>query len=234
MSKTLSQKQKDCEQTKKYQKTKRGHLCNYLKRVKRRALDKNLAFDLDLDYLESIATDRCPVFNTEFVWGLYRVGKTTNHTATVDRIVPELGYVKGNVVFLSHLANRIKNDVTEKELYAVADWLHDKRKEVLNAIEKQSTSVSVEHTGESQVDTESRTIHGAGVGKDCDGVIHHRGEPEGDNPCDSTQAGCRICMGSRGKQVEALELYENCQDYGLTETETRRLAECFGCICHQP
>jgi len=234
MSRTLLQKQKDCEQTKRYQKTKRGHVSNYLKRVKRRALDKGLPFDLDLDYLESIATDCCPVFKTPFVWGMYKAGTTHKGTATVDRVIPELGYVKGNVVFISHQANTIKSNATEKELYTVADWLHDKRKEVLNAFKEQSTSVSTEHTGESQGNTQLGAIHGAGPREDCDGVIHYRGEPEGDDACDSTQAGCRICMGSRGKQVEALELYENCQDYGLTETETRRLAELFGCICHQP
>ena len=34
------------------------------------------------------------------------------------------------VVFISDRANKIKQDGTEKELYAVADWLHKKRKEV--------------------------------------------------------------------------------------------------------
>jgi hypothetical protein len=63
----------------------------------------------------------------------------------LDRIIPELGYVKHNVVFISNRANSIKNDATERELYDVADWLHERTKEVLNAIKKKSTQLSKRH-----------------------------------------------------------------------------------------
>lgn len=42
---------------------------------------------------------------------------------SLDRIVPSLGYVPGNVAVISHRANRIKSDATADELRAVADWL---------------------------------------------------------------------------------------------------------------
>jgi hypothetical protein len=38
----------------------------------------------------------------------------------VDRIVPELGYVKGNVIVVSCRANRIKSDATPDELERIA------------------------------------------------------------------------------------------------------------------
>lgn len=208
------------------------HLKKYLKNAKERALRKGLDFDLTYEYLESIATNRCPIFGVEFEWGTSNMGKgrTKPNCPTLDRIVPDKGYVKGNVAFISYKANRIKDNGTMQDHYDIADWIWEQT----YAKQGQPTPIPKKHLRKGEGNSQLGTIHGAGVGEDCDGANHHRGEPEGDGSCDSTQAGCRICMGSRGKQVEALELYENCQDYGLTETETRRLAELFGCICHQP
>lgn len=146
MTLTISLKtQKNRKSVKKYVKTKRGHIGKLLTSAKRRAKDKNLNFDIDLDYLELIATDECPVFKTPFVWGRYQGRSKMAHKPSLDRIIPELGYVKHNVVFISLRANSIKNNATERELYDVADWLHDKTKEVRNAIKKQSTPISKEH-----------------------------------------------------------------------------------------
>ena len=216
----------------KYQGTKRGHLGLFLGHAKQRSKRKQVAFNLTLDYLESIATDVCPVFGTTFMWGRNE-GKRGPEGATLDRIIPELGYIIGNVAFISDKANRIKAEFTENELYKVADWLHDKRKEVLRVTQGQSTSLPIEHTGESENNTESGALHGARIGEDCDGSHHHRGECEGENPCDSTKESCRICMGSGVRQMEALELYESIADYGVTESEIESLAKLFGCICHK-
>jgi hypothetical protein len=112
-----------------YSKTKRGHLSSYLSDSKHRAKEKNLPFNLDLKYLESISTNECPIFKTTFDWGRDKKGQG-NERPSLDRIIPELGYIKGNVAFISMWANSIKQDATEKELYAVADWIHEKRKYV--------------------------------------------------------------------------------------------------------
>lgn len=42
-----------------------------------------------------------------------------DHTPTLDRIIPKLGYVPGNVIIVSARANRIRNDATVDELYKV-------------------------------------------------------------------------------------------------------------------
>lgn len=77
----------------------------------------NIAFDLTPEYLESIYTDTCPVFGTEF-----EEGKCNHYSATLDRIDPSKGYVQGNVCFISHRANRIKYDATPKELEQILEW----------------------------------------------------------------------------------------------------------------
>ncbi len=43
---------------------------------------------------------------------------------SVDKLIPALGYVKGNVAVISRRANQIKSDCTSgDELRQVADWL---------------------------------------------------------------------------------------------------------------
>lgn len=137
-------RKKYLEKNRQYRSTKKGHMTTFLSQAKRRARSKGIDFDLDTEYLLSIAPDKCPVFGFKFVWGR-KPGKRDFKGPSLDRIVQEQGYVKGNVAFISLKANMIKQNVTENELYAVADWLHDKRKEVLNAIKKQSSPISKEH-----------------------------------------------------------------------------------------
>ena len=42
---------------------------------------------------------------------------------SLDRIIPELGYVPGNVQVISHQANTMKSNATLKELKAFAAWV---------------------------------------------------------------------------------------------------------------
>lgn len=85
------------------------------KRAKHRAERKGLKFNIAPD--DCRVPDDCAVFgpmdlNTS---GLNRMGPS------LDRIKPELGYVKGNVIVISGLANTIKNCWTRSQVRAVAD-----------------------------------------------------------------------------------------------------------------
>lgn len=55
-------------------------------------------------------------------------GKSHDNSPTLDRIVPDLGYVPGNVAVISFRANAIKRNATVAELKAVAAWLETKVK----------------------------------------------------------------------------------------------------------
>ena len=217
---------------KKYHTTKRGHISKTLARIRAKAIKKNLAFNLSLNYLESIATDECPIFKTPFVWGLY-TKKEDSEVPSLDRIIPELGYVIDNVVYISHKANCIKQDVTEKEIYAVADWLHYKRKEVLNAFKNQPTPVSENHFGQSQTDSQLGTVPRTWSGQDCDGAHHHTGEPEGKDTNHSTQARCRICVGTGMFSVGTSECHEMLLSNGVGGESIEDVAERLGCVCYQ-
>jgi hypothetical protein len=55
------------------------------------------------------------------VWG--GEGDDRNNSPSLDRVVPELGYVEGNVVWISNRANILKRDAAWEELQRVAEWL---------------------------------------------------------------------------------------------------------------
>jgi hypothetical protein len=102
--------------------TQRGHIEHLLGGIKIRARKRELDFNLTLDYLESIATLTCPVLGIELSWG-HRNGTQQDHSPSLDRIDPSLGYTVGNVVWLSQRANTIKNNGTASEHERIAEWM---------------------------------------------------------------------------------------------------------------
>jgi len=178
---SLEAKKRYEETRKKFHQTKRGHVLNYLNKAKLRAKRKNLAFDLDLEHVLSIAPDKCPVFGTEFVWGRYQ-GEQHRQTPSLDRVVPELGYIKGNVVFISLWANMIKSDATDKELYAVADWLHDKRKEVLENVKpKPVAPISDEDNWNSELHPQHGIVLTTGAWQNGNNPDNNQGTVQGED-----------------------------------------------------
>lgn len=91
-----------------------------------RASEKSVPFALTLDYLISIfpLDGICPVFGTPMVFGGKGKGQkgATSNSPTIDRIIPELGYVPNNVIWVSHLANAIKHTASVDELFTVAQF----------------------------------------------------------------------------------------------------------------
>jgi len=65
----------------------------------------------------------CPALGIRLTRG--RSSQQDGSSPSVDRLIPELGYVKGNVIVVSNRANRIKNDATPLELRQVADFYAD-------------------------------------------------------------------------------------------------------------
>lgn len=88
-----------------------------LKSAKDRAKKFNLPFDLTYEYLESIYTGKCAVTQLPFV---FQSGKNNIYSCSLDRIKPELGYVKGNVRFTIWGFNLLKYTATDKEVLEIA------------------------------------------------------------------------------------------------------------------
>jgi hypothetical protein len=88
-----------------------------LNRAKHRAKVKGLPFNLTLE--DIVVPAHCPALGMPLVLGS---GVSSPTSPSLDRVIPELGYTKGNVVVISMLANQIKNSATPQQVRAVADW----------------------------------------------------------------------------------------------------------------
>lgn len=85
---------------------------------------RNLPFDLTSEYLESVWTGYCPVFNIPLNIPLKEAkGRGSSHTAHLDRYDPSLGYIPTNVAWISGRANRIKYDASLEELKKIVLWM---------------------------------------------------------------------------------------------------------------
>jgi hypothetical protein len=62
----------------------------------------------------------CPIFGIQLEFGTTAVH---DRSPSLDRIIPHLGYVPGNVAVISHRANQIKNSGTAEEHRKIADWI---------------------------------------------------------------------------------------------------------------
>lgn len=69
-----------------------------------------------------VVPTHCPVLDTPLVRGTGSRG-VVDTSPTLDRLVPHLGYVPGNVVVISARANRIKNNATAAEVRALLAWM---------------------------------------------------------------------------------------------------------------
>jgi hypothetical protein len=85
--------------------------------AKKRAKRDGLAFDLTKEDILIPAT--CPVFGFEFT---HTPGRRTDRSPSLDRINNERGYIRGNVIVVSWLANRLKSDATVEQLRIVVNF----------------------------------------------------------------------------------------------------------------
>jgi hypothetical protein len=90
-----------------------------LKAAKERAGKAGVPFELTED--DILIPTFCPVFGIRLERKLGSKGPG-NASPSLDRIIPERGYVPGNVVVISNRANRAKSDLTSSELRALADF----------------------------------------------------------------------------------------------------------------
>ena len=122
------------------------HMINSLKG---RCRKKGLPFDLVANDLLALIPDDgiCPAIGIEIIFG----GKLSGNSPSIDRIIPSLGYVRGNVCIISHKANSMKQDcVDPDQLRRLANFLEAKLSAVNILRLGRSASLPV---GESRVNT---------------------------------------------------------------------------------
>lgn len=95
--------------------------------MKERAVARNLPIDLKFFTVPVLTiwianNQRCSCCGVEFDVRDRSVANR-DRTQSVDRIIPELGYVRGNVAIICWRCNNLKRDATADELQAVVNWM---------------------------------------------------------------------------------------------------------------
>ena len=75
----------------------------------------------DISNLLKNAGNICPVLGVKMTTTELGSGDT-DYSPSFDRVYPQKGYIKGNIVIISNKANRIKTDATVDEIRKVTDF----------------------------------------------------------------------------------------------------------------
>ena len=88
-------------------------------KLKERSKNKGIVFDLTAEYLSKIWPEdgKCPALNVVLEKGTNGISKDAS--PSIDRINNKLGYVKGNVQWVSKLANNIMSSATPDQVIQV-------------------------------------------------------------------------------------------------------------------
>lgn len=113
-------------------------------KVKYTSKSKNLPFNIDV--ADILIPEFCPMLGIPLVTG-GKGSACSPNLATVDRLIPELGYVKGNINVVSFRANRIKNDATLEELEAITRYVKEATKSQSDTYTKAESNSEQEEKG---------------------------------------------------------------------------------------
>jgi len=110
---------KICESSLMKVKYKKNPIPQMLSNAKIRAKQKGVDFNLTSQYLKKIfpKDNKCPITGLNFEFGYINKEKINkNNSPSLDRIIPSKGYVIGNVMIISDLMNRMKQDSTYEDI----------------------------------------------------------------------------------------------------------------------
>ena len=97
--------------------TEKQFVRNLFKSIKVRSARKGLPFNLEES--DIVIPEVCPVLGIPLKWG----DGLQESTPSVDRLIPELGYVKGNCKVISMKANRLKSNATVDQFKALIAYV---------------------------------------------------------------------------------------------------------------
>jgi hypothetical protein len=81
---------------------------------------QGIPYDVTVDDLAPYPLT-CPVLGIPINW--MATGSSGNDSPSIDRMVPSLGYVRGNVRIISNRANRMKGDASVEDLEAILEYM---------------------------------------------------------------------------------------------------------------
>jgi hypothetical protein len=91
--------------------------------ARKRARDQGVPFAISHD--DIAIPERCPALGIEL--SVNEGGTLHDASPTLDKVIPALGYVPGNIAVISWRANRLKNNGTLEELEALVEWMRKQK-----------------------------------------------------------------------------------------------------------
>lgn len=112
-----------------------------ISRAKYRAEEKSIPFSITKEDL--VYTEICPLLEIPLNW---KGGPREDNTPSLDRVIPELGYIPGNVRIISNLANMMKSSANFSQLITFAKNINNylENKDIVQSIEKNKESIELE------------------------------------------------------------------------------------------
>lgn len=114
--------------------------------IKKRSEDNNIAFDLDLKYLlEAYNNQQGQCYYTSIPMQLKTLnfsGQADLDVISVDRIIPKLGYTKGNIVLCCNAINKLKGNASIEDFNSFLHFVVNKNNEVCRIKVKKSSPKS--------------------------------------------------------------------------------------------
>jgi hypothetical protein len=96
----------------------RDRKLNLIRACRNRARAGNMPCNITASDL--VWPEICPVFGLRLN---YETNLKSESSPSLDRLIPNKGYIKGNVVVISLRANRMKNSATPDELRQICDYV---------------------------------------------------------------------------------------------------------------
>lgn len=117
----------ECKEGKNYKHLSKEEIFNFKRFRKKKSQSKAEGVEFSLDFEDIQFEEFCPILGIKLNYFVKNNGPCDD-SPSFDRIDPNKGYIKGNVVLISQKANRIKNNGTSEELRKIADYLDNLQK----------------------------------------------------------------------------------------------------------
>lgn len=94
----------------------------YIQFLQKRANATQQGIEFSVLFEDIVFPDRCPIFDSVLDYSQTTGRGPSDNKPSFDRIDPTKGYIKGNVVIVSCLANRIKTDAHWSQILKVGTF----------------------------------------------------------------------------------------------------------------
>jgi len=102
-------------------KSPRNNIIFLLRNISARCKREDIPFNITVDDFDELPT-HCPDLGVKLIYGNER--RASPFSATMDKIIPALGYVVGNVRIISYRANTMKQNASLEEMKTIAEsWI---------------------------------------------------------------------------------------------------------------